>query len=327
MSYFCGLRLSGFNETKTEMFLKNQLRRFARRCWVMTRRHPLLPFLLLATLALDAVLLAREIKSIDHYVTAQLCLIYCFMMQCNLLGIWISQTYKYFSIRLIFVCSILSAFYYLLYKNSLYLFGDQDDFKEAMAILVAFSATISSLANSILSRTGIVFPRYRVRSLLFLSTAVAIACAILKQLNFYNLVDWQFSLFAPLTVLAWRISHWTDSWRRNLVLLLLWPLHYLPFLDFGKLSRGVFRLDSYANPPQEIFLWISCAYFFVLIWSFGLQYKSQPKRRKREQATLVKPEQPVRVPNQDVDPIDSTQPTKPDDKANDEPPGPIDLTV
>lgn len=293
----------------------------------MTRRHPLLPFLLLATLALDTVLLAREIKSIDDYVTAQLCLIYCFMVQCSLLGIWISQAYKYFSIRLIFVCSILSAFYYLLYKNSLYLFGDQDDFKEVMAILVFFSATINFLANIFLSRKKVAPLRYGVRSLLFLSTATAIICAILRQLDFSLLSDWQFSLFAPLTVAAWRVSHWTNSLGRNIILLLLWPMHYLPFLDISELYRGVISIDSYANPSLEIFLWICCAYSFALFWSFGLQYKSQPTRRKRKQAALVLPEQPVRVQNQDVDPIDSSQSTEPDDKTNDEPPGPIDLTV
>ena len=328
MSYFCGLRLSGFNETKTEMFLKNQLRRFARRCWVMTRRHPLLPFLLLATFASNTLLVLRDVPSDTFNDTLFLCQVYLLLAQCNLLGIWLVSRFKGLAIRLLVITLGIALYYQLLYLKFSQKMGEDDDFPTILATFVILSSVITILLNGMLWRKKIVIPRYNVRSLLLLSTSTAITCAILKQANYPLFNNPEFYFFSPLVVAVWRVSRWPNSWGRNLLLILLWPMHLTPLLDLGDfLSGGRIHLQPLASSLLQIGWILSSVYLFALVWSLGLQYKSQPKRRKREQATLVKPEQPVRVPNQDVDPIDSSQPTEPDDKANDEPPGPIDLTV
>ncbi len=310
------------------MILEKQLRRFARRCWVTTRRHPLLPFLLAATLAFDAVLVMRENNAGAIKDTLFFCQVYCLLSQCCLLGIWLVQCLKGFATRLLIVCLSLTVFYNLLYLRFYSDLENDKSFPVILATFVAIGSTTSLVSRMNFLRQTIVIPRFNVRSLLLLSTSIAVTTAVMRNLDFSHLHPWRFFLYAPIAIMTWKISNWSNTWKRNLLLLLFWPIHLSPFVLWGLLLNGRgFHIDFEAETAMQAIFILTCMYFFVLIWSFGLQYQSRPTRRKREQAALALPEQPVRLHNQDVDQLVSSESIEPDDEANDKEPGPIDLRV
>ena len=278
---------------------------------------------------LDVVLLLRKVEIANRDILFS-CQINSLLSQCSLLGIWLGHCSKGFAARLLIVVLGVTTYYNLLYFSFYSTLKDDKSFASVLALCIVGAFLANLLTIILLKKEEIKVPSFNVRSLLLLMTSIAISCFVFKQLLFVALRPFHYGFITTsiLTVVLWNLATLKTSWLKNVLLLAVFPFFFITQADWDSLIR-VGNLISIINIKMDLETLISLGsmYLFTLVWSLGLQYKSQPKRREREQATLVKPEQPVRVPNQDVDPIDSSQPTEPDDKANDEPPGPIDLTV
>ncbi len=296
----------------------------------MTRRHPLLPFLLLATLALDVLFVYLSYTNIGGFIVDSdglykgSCFLGFIAVQSYLLGIWTSSSLRGYGTRMLSSVAIISLLLLLEYFE-----GRQPIVSSDYAIKLAFSTYVVTVL------VKFTFKRhYKTLDLLQIMTTVSVIFGVLVTQNF----DWEeVNLFVkalvPQVTFVLLLGYLVKgtNWRRLIVVVpvvILFGMVVFDYLfsdggmqlSFGRIFGGINSIFGHLS-----FLYLITATTTLCVWFYSLNLPKQ--RRKREQAALVKPEQPVRVPNQDVDPKDSSQPTEPDDKANDEPPGPIDLTV
>ena len=309
----------------------------------MTRRHPLLPFLL----AIAVTNLTLSLVSVDYGIPEWLesLLFSTNYIHLGFLGIWACHSVRGMGVRLgITIIAVCLYAVLEIYVTELELNHSNASHYCTVLILVTAVPFVFKSMQLILEFT---IPKFRIIDLLSLTTSVCGLLGITQWVNqlpfesspsqgefvlgLMGTLIWIFTFFTcPMLLVS---GLWLPKGRIPYGVKILMALFGIP-ITYGMSSVIAVFISGEYEPVAVLFLFWRLApftltsVFWVLLWTYCLENQSRPyQRRKREQAALVKPEQPVRVPNQDVDPIDSSQPTEPDDKANDEPPGPIDLTV
>lgn len=300
------------------------LQRLFRPIRIGIRRHPLLPFLLAATVAVDLVVVFSGLdKSLGGVETA-FDLVWDFIFtsvqlgQFCLLGIWVVYQWPGVSYRLGIAATMVALLPYL---------RGGDDFGRAASLAFLYagsSALLVAVGKLIAQRSSLAVPNFRVTTLLQLTTSVAIVAAFGRYFQTPLPRDEVLFLFV-MTMLASSL-YGIRNWRRSLsvslalvacaMLIMLGVTKYL--LEQGRLPFSLF----------EWFLLVSLAIGsyagIIMLWVHGLKVRNVPfrqarKRRQeqlRKQAALDEPGQPVVISDADL--------IEPAIEPPDEP-GPLDL--
>ncbi len=285
-----------------------------RRCRLLCRRYPLLPFLLTATLAVDVIIANRDHKLtgiINDFLAAFL------LGQFVLIGVGTAYKMPGISSRL---CLAIPLVALLVFFSNQEVTPNDTEYIFVCVVLFSLTALVVFLSNIIYNRKILSVPRFRVASLLRLCTSVAVGITLIKlsKFGFVEIDIVAFSLvFSFVGILLWLVSK-KKSWLLSLISIgLLMGLLYAFLYSYCIWYLSLGTPDSLAIIHRIVAPTTLGFAGVILLWLHGLQVRRRPIRHRKiiQQATPIESEQPValNVVRPEEDPP--------------EPAGPIDLTV
>ena len=251
-----------------------------RRLNLTVRRHPLLPFLLAATLALDLVLVAGADAWSPHsqgelwYVWYGLVLS-TIVAQAGLLGLWAGQPRHTWPVAL--VAALIGS----LVLPCLWNWGSDPSHVEVSTVLAIYIAAIAVVIALIQLGRSLLVPnrrtqpvRFSVGTLIAVTTIGAIAAALARQAqaprdDLLSLVS-LFGCWGLIPVGAYIVARWTNK--------LVLAATSIALATIISCALFAFLIDSTLDPQFYLpTLWQG---IIIGAWTLGLKVRPQRGRRK-----------------------------------------------